>query len=111
MEFHVGNFVSQKQFLKEHQGLPDELQKQNSEPFLGIDMPPGTFVQDKLVKNKCGISWFEKDMAESMNGWADERFKSEINKLCKIDKLSDIIARIYIDMFDGSDRIISTRLS
>jgi hypothetical protein len=111
MEFHVGNFVSQKQFLKEHQVLPDELQKQNSEPFLGIDMPPGTFVQDKLVKNKCGISWFEKDMAESMNGWADERFKSEINKLCKIDKLSDIIARIYIDMFDGSDRIISTRLS
>lgn len=108
MEFHVGNFVSHKKFLMEHQNLPDSLKNQSDKPFFGIDMPSGTFVRDKIRKN---FSWFETGVAEDMNDWTNERFDAEVNKLCEINGLSEIVARAGLNASDNGKRCISTRQS
>jgi hypothetical protein len=74
-------------------------------------MPPGTFVQDKLHNNNCKVSWFSKDIAEDVNNWDNKKFESEISKLCKTNEMYELIARFGLNIFDGNDRRISTKLS
>ena len=111
MKFHIGNFISHKQFLKQNPKISDELRIQSKELFFGINMPPGTFVQDKLHNNNCKVSWFDKDIAEDMNNWNNKKFESEISKLCKTNEIYELIARFGLNIFNCNDRHISTRLS